>query len=65
MAMEADHQQNLQLWFAAADVAIERLLKKVGFTVQAIPAKLCGASKRETYMIYVADKPLAAAMETK
>ncbi len=53
------------IWFAAADVAIERLLKKVGFTVQAIPAKLCGSSKRETYMIYVADKPLAAAVETK
>ena len=44
---------------------IERLLKNVGFTVQAIPAKLCGSFKRETYMIYVADKPLTAAMETK
>ncbi len=48
------------IWFACPDVAIERLLKKVGFTVQAIPAKLCGSSKRETYMIYVADKPLTA-----
>lgn len=48
------------IWFAAPDAAIERLLKKVGFTVQAIPAKLCGSSKRETYMIYVADKPLTA-----
>lgn len=46
------------IWFACPDVVIERLLKKVGFTVQAIPAKLCGSSKRETYMIYVADKPL-------
>lgn len=45
------------IWFAAPDVAIERLLKKVGFKVQAIPAKLCGSSKREAYMIYVADKP--------
>ena len=49
------------IWFAAPDPAIERLLKKVGFTVQAIPAKLCGSSKREAYMIYVADKPTAAA----
>ena len=53
------------IWFAAPDVAIERLLKKVGFTVQAIPAKLCGSSKRETYMIYVADKPLTAAVKTE
>lgn len=45
------------IWFAAPDVAIERLLKKVGFSVQAIPAKPCGSSKRDTYMIYVADKP--------
>ena len=45
------------IWFAAPDVAIERLLKKVGFRVQAMPAKLFGSSKRETYMIYVADKP--------
>lgn len=46
------------IWFACPDVAIERLLKKVGFTVQAIPAKLFESSKRATYMIYVADKPL-------
>lgn len=48
------------IWFAAPDVAIERLLKKAGFTVQATPAKLCDSSKREAYMIYVADKPLTA-----
>lgn len=53
------------IWFAAPDVAIEKLLKKVGFTVQAIPAKLCGSSRRETYMIYVADKPRSAATKTK
>lgn len=46
------------IWFAAPDPAIERLLKKGGFKVQAIPAKLCGSSKREAYMIYIADKPL-------
>lgn len=48
------------IWFAAPDVAIERLLKKTGFAVQAIPARSFGSSKRETYMIYVADKPLTA-----
>ncbi len=52
------------IWFAAPDVAIERMLKKVGFKVQAIPAKLCGSSKREAYMIYVADKPRSAANTT-
>lgn len=46
------------LWFAAPDATIERLLKKVGFTVQAMPAKVFGSSRREAYMIYVADKPL-------
>lgn len=53
------------IWFAGPDVAIERMLKKVGFTVQAIPAKLRPSSKRETYMIYVADKPLTAAVKMK
>ena len=53
------------IWFAAPDPAIERLLRKAGFKVQAIPAKLCGASKRETYMIYVADKPLTPLMKVE
>ncbi|MDQ8182146.1 spermine synthase [Pelagicoccus sp. SDUM812005] len=47
------------LWFAAPDAAIERLLKKAGFHVQAMPAKVFGSSRREAYMIYVADKPLS------
>ena len=48
------------IWFACPDVAIERLLRKVGFTVQAIPAKVYASSKSGPYMIYVADKPLSA-----
>lgn len=48
------------IWLACPDAAIERLLKKVGFQVKAIPAKISAASKREAYMILVADKPLAA-----
>ncbi|MBD5781579.1 spermine synthase [Pelagicoccus sp. NFK12] len=47
------------LWFAAPDAAIERLLEKAGFQVQAMPAKVFGSSRREAYMIYVADKPLS------
>ena len=45
------------IWSASVDFVIEKRLKKVGFKVQAIPAKLCGSSKRETYRIYVGDKP--------
>lgn len=46
------------IWSACPDKVIEQRLKKVGFSVQAIPAKVSAASKREAYMIYVADKPL-------
>lgn len=52
------------IWFAAPDAAIERMLKKAGFNVQAMPAKVFGSSRREAYMIYVADKPLSAATNT-
>lgn len=45
------------IWFAAPDATVEKLLKKVGFKVKALPAKVCGGSKREAYMIYIADKP--------
>lgn len=48
------------IWFAAPDPTVEKLLKKVGFKVRALPAKVCGGSKREAYMLYVADKPMAA-----
>lgn len=47
------------LWFAGPDVAIERLLRKAGFKVQAVRAKVGASSRRESYMIYVADKPSA------
>ncbi|MDQ8185769.1 spermine synthase [Pelagicoccus sp. SDUM812002] len=45
------------IWSACPDAVIERRLKKVGFKVQAVPAKVSASSKREAYMIYVADKP--------
>lgn len=45
------------IWSASVDRVIEKRLKKVGFAVKAIPAKLSGGSKRDTYMIYVGDKP--------
>lgn len=44
------------VWSACPDIAIERRLKKAGFDVQAIPAKLYASAKRSAYMIYVADK---------
>lgn len=48
------------VWSACPDAVIEQRLKKVGFTVKAVPAKVSASSKREAYMIYVADKPLPA-----
>lgn len=48
------------IWSACPDPVIERRLKKVGFKVKAIPAKVSDYSKREAYMIYVADKPQTA-----
>ena len=51
------------IWFACADVAIEKMLRKVGFTVKAVPAKVSGGSRREAYMIYCCDKPMNAAEE--
>ena len=53
------------IWFAGPDVKVERLLRKVGFNVQAVPAKVYASSKNGAYMIYVADKPLSAAEKTK
>ncbi len=49
------------VWLAAPDPVIERRLKKVGFKVKAVPAKVSASSKREAYMIYLADKPEAQA----
>jgi spermidine synthase len=44
------------VWSACADTTIEKRLKKSGFEVQAVPAKLYATAKRSAYMIYVADK---------
>ena len=45
------------VWSACPDPAIEKRLKKAGFAVQAVPAKLYATAKRSAYMIYLADKP--------
>ena len=45
------------VWSACPDASIEKRLKKAGFEVQAVPAKLYASAKRAAYMIYVADKP--------
>ena len=51
------------IWSACADAAIEQRLKKAGFAVQAVPAKLYAKAKRSTYMIYLGDKPAVAAVK--
>ena len=48
------------IWSACVDAAIEKRLAKVGFTVQAVPARLHEHAKRSAYMIYVADKSEAS-----
>jgi len=45
------------VWSACPDATIEKRLRKAGFEVQAVPAKLFATAKRSAYMIYVADKP--------
>lgn len=45
------------IWSACPDAVIEKRLHRVGFTVQAVPARLYPTAKRAAYMIYVADKP--------
>lgn len=44
------------IWSAKADHAFEGRLRKAGFTVKAVPAKLYASAKRHTYTIYLADK---------
>ncbi len=43
-------------WSAGPDVAFENRLKRVGFAVQAVPAKVHDRAKRAAYMLYVADR---------
>jgi spermidine synthase len=45
------------IWSACPDAVLEKRLKKTGFQVQAVPAKLYAQAKRAAYMIYLADKP--------
>lgn len=43
-------------WSARKDVKFESRLKKVGFTVRAVPAKVHPSAKRAAYILYVADR---------
>jgi len=43
-------------WSAKQDVAFEQRLKRVGFKVQAVPAKVHDRAKRAAYMVYIADR---------
>jgi spermidine synthase len=51
------------IWSACADAVLEKRLKRVGFAVQAVPAKLYPQAKRAAYMIYLADKPAELAKD--
>jgi spermidine synthase len=53
------------VWSACDDTAIEKRLKKAGFEVQSIPAKLYASAKRSTYTIYAADKPVEKILRKK
>lgn len=43
-------------WSAKQDVAFAQRLKRVGFSVQGVPAKVHARAKRAAYMLYVADR---------
>ena len=45
------------IWSAKPDHAFETRLKIAGFTVKSVPAKLYATAKKDTYTIYLADKP--------
>jgi spermidine synthase len=45
------------IWSAKPDHAFETRLKTAGFTVKSVPAKLYATAKKDTYTIYLADKP--------
>jgi spermidine synthase len=48
------------IWSASVDPVIAKRLAQTGFVVQAIRAKLHERAKSSNYMIYLADKPVAA-----
>ncbi|MGJ8639029.1 MAG: spermine synthase [Opitutaceae bacterium] len=43
-------------WSAKQDVAFEQRLKRVGFKMKAVPAKVHARAKRAAYMLYIADR---------
>jgi spermidine synthase len=51
----------IALWSAGIDRAFAKRFASSGFKVEAVPARLHANSKSSTYMIYVADRPAAAA----
>jgi len=48
------------IWSASSDYAFATRLAVIGFSVEAIPAKLYANAKRFTSTIYTADKPMPA-----
>jgi spermidine synthase len=44
------------LWSAGPDKAFENRLRQLGFTVEAVPAKVHESAKRAAYLLYVADR---------
>lgn len=53
------------IWSAGKDAAFEERLKKAGFDVQAVPAKLYPTAKRAACTIYLADLPPAEGITSK
>lgn len=47
-------------WSAKQDQAFEMRLKRSGFKVQAVPAKVHARAKRAAYMLYIADRSSGA-----
>ena len=43
-------------WSAQEDPAFAMRLKRVGYSVQAVPAKVHARAKRAAYILYVADR---------
>ena len=49
------------VWSASPDAPLAARLAKAGFVVKAVPSRVHATARRSAYMIYVADKPAAAA----
>jgi spermidine synthase len=49
-------QGRVVFWSAKPDIAFEQKLKRIGFAVKKVPAKVHERAKRAAYMLYVADR---------